>query len=583
MAFPVIETTNTSATTTAGTSHTVSLPSGIQAGDLLIILMNIGSTSATINALAGWNELLDEGVANGLVVFWRKATGGDSNPTFTSSASTRDASISLRISGAIDPTVRAPQIGTTAATTNPPSVTPSQGDQDYLAIAMVGSSGEQADDGTYVTAFPTNYSLANLQKTCGTVGTNLGGCVGCAARQITTASAIDPGAFSVSEAASRAQTIIVHPAAEVAVKTGAGILSGSGDAHRAQTRVKTGRGVLGAPQYAGSGVSGFIGSGVKEYVPAAPGNTYTKQNAGVAGFVGSGADVSIRVEAGTGIRVHVGSGVDAVAFTEAGTGIRGHAGSAVDQIVSQELGAGIRGEVGSGADQFIAQELGSGILGMVGSGARQSVGGGTTYVKQNAGIAGFSATGDDQISYAEQGTGILSAVGSGSKSLAGGTTYTKQNSGVTGFVASGGDATTAVEVGTGVLSLSGAGSRSAVRVKSGTGAINFVASGAKQTQQGATYAKSGSGIASFTGGGVRARIVSRSGVGILERSAVASDVISWSRRGTGTLTMSAGGERGFAHVPGSVEIVQHTTMEVTMNGGSKAGAEAESRQLSGVS
>lgn len=60
MAFPVIETTNKSSTNTAGTSHTVSLPSGIASGDLILILMVIGSTAATLNAHADYTELLDE-------------------------------------------------------------------------------------------------------------------------------------------------------------------------------------------------------------------------------------------------------------------------------------------------------------------------------------------------------------------------------------------------------------------------------------------------------------------------------------------------------------------------------------------
>jgi len=214
MASPVVETTAESNTTSAGANHTVTMPSGIVAGDLVVVCMNIGSTSATINALAGWTELLDEGVSNGLFIAYQFATGSISNPTFVSSANTRDATISYRISGAIDPALRAPEIGTTATGTsvnpNPPSVTPTGGSKDYLAIALAGMAGEFADDDTWHTGTPANYTN-RLGKSCGTVGTNLGGIIVTAQRQFTGTSE-DPGTFTITSAAWRAQTVIVHPA-----------------------------------------------------------------------------------------------------------------------------------------------------------------------------------------------------------------------------------------------------------------------------------------------------------------------------------------------------------------------------------
>ena len=152
MAFPIIEATAESSTNSAGTSHTVTLPAGVVASDLVLIIMNIGSTAATLNTLTGWTELLDENAGNGLKILTYTGTGVPSNPTFTSSASTRDASISFRISGA-DKLIT-PQIGVTAtgssATPDPPSVTPTAGlSDDYLFIAFAGMAGEEADDDTW--------------------------------------------------------------------------------------------------------------------------------------------------------------------------------------------------------------------------------------------------------------------------------------------------------------------------------------------------------------------------------------------------------------------------------------------------
>jgi hypothetical protein len=218
MAFPTVQTTNKSSTNTAGTSHTVSLPAGIGPLDVVLILMDIGSTSATLNALTGWGEILDEASANGLKILWYTGGGVPSDPTFTSSANTRDASISLRISGA-NRTIT-PQIATTgtgtSATPDPPSVTPTGGTvKDYLFIAFAGMAGEEADDDTWANTPPTNYDpTPPLQKSCGTAGVNLGGLICAAYRQLNTGSAQDPGTFGIDVSlAWRTQHIIVHPEA----------------------------------------------------------------------------------------------------------------------------------------------------------------------------------------------------------------------------------------------------------------------------------------------------------------------------------------------------------------------------------
>jgi hypothetical protein len=216
VAFPVVQATNTSATLTAGTSHVVSLPAGIVAGDLLIICLDKGSTSATVNAHADWTELLDEASANGLYIAYRWAAGGETNPTLVTSAATRSAEATFRISGAENPAIQAPQIGTTSSgastTPDPPTTTPTGGAKDYLWITFCGSAGEQADDGTFCTAFPTGYTDNQLEKTCGVAGTNLGGLIAAATKQANAASD-NPATFTISESLGwRAQTIAIHPA-----------------------------------------------------------------------------------------------------------------------------------------------------------------------------------------------------------------------------------------------------------------------------------------------------------------------------------------------------------------------------------
>lgn len=220
MPFPVVENTTESATTSAGTSHTVILPINIVASDLVLITMDIGSTSATLNALTDWTEILDEAVANGLKIIWYTGSGVPSNPTFTSSASTRSASIAWRISGANKSTT--PEIGTTATGTStspdPPASAAPGSTKDYLFIAFYGAAGEEADDDTWSDTSPTNYTPSPpIQKACGVAGSNLGGLIAAASRQLNTGSAENPGAFAKDvSAAWRAQTIMIHPAASIA-------------------------------------------------------------------------------------------------------------------------------------------------------------------------------------------------------------------------------------------------------------------------------------------------------------------------------------------------------------------------------
>ena len=227
MASPVVQEAIESSTNSAGTSHVVTLPTAT-ANQLLLIILDKGSTSATINSHASLTELLDEASANGLYIAYRWMDGTEpSSYTLTSSASTRTARIAYRISGAANPATTAPQIGTTgtgtSATPDPPASATPPSSKDYLFIAFFGQAGEEADDDTWVNTPPTNYTPSPpRQKACGTAGTNLGGKIGSAERALTTGSAENPGTFGVDvSAAWRSQTITIHPDTTAPVLTSA--------------------------------------------------------------------------------------------------------------------------------------------------------------------------------------------------------------------------------------------------------------------------------------------------------------------------------------------------------------------------
>lgn len=210
MAFPSVVTTNTSVENTATLSHTVSLPSGISAGDLLIVVFAVRDIP-DVTWPMGWTEIAEiDDTTNSdqtLAVAYRDADGGEgATITVTTSATKVSAHTSYRISGAADPAVQAPEVSTGAHNLSedpdPDSLTPTGGAKDYLWIACCGRG-----DNDVATAAPTNYG--NL-LTAGSTGFDA---VASAERQLN-ASSEDPGIFNfpAPDANWVAATVAIHPA-----------------------------------------------------------------------------------------------------------------------------------------------------------------------------------------------------------------------------------------------------------------------------------------------------------------------------------------------------------------------------------
>jgi hypothetical protein len=217
----VVQSRAESNVTTAGTSHVVTLPSGVVSGDLVILFIG-HAVSCTFNALTGWTELVDTAAANAEKIIYRLCDGTEgATVTFTSSASTKAAYLAWRISGALNPATQAPELSTVATgTSNVPdatAVTPTGGSKDYLFLTACVQAGEQADDDTWANTAPTNYTNL-IQKTTAVAGTAATNCEVAGAERLLTASTENPGSFSVDLATAwRAWTIAVHPDPNAAV------------------------------------------------------------------------------------------------------------------------------------------------------------------------------------------------------------------------------------------------------------------------------------------------------------------------------------------------------------------------------
>ena len=156
MTTPVVA-ARASASTAFGTSHSITLPSGITAGDLLVVVFYSGtSTSTPSTSSSGWSMSAVSTSSNGCgAVFYKVATGSDAlSVTTATSAVARH--VSLRITGASGTPTITSTTGTSAAP-DPPSVTPAGGSADYLYIAAAGESAVGVTS-TTITSAPSGYS-----------------------------------------------------------------------------------------------------------------------------------------------------------------------------------------------------------------------------------------------------------------------------------------------------------------------------------------------------------------------------------------------------------------------------------------
>lgn len=193
--FPATIDSTSGSEATATTSHTVTLPTGIVAGQLLLVLIGGENPSGT-SFPAGWTELFDAGgsSAGWLAGAWRVADGGESGSiTVTTTGSVKSAWIVYRFSnhnGTVEAATPVDQPGT--ASPDPPSLSPSWGsDKTKWLVAFAGESPSQRA----VSAYPTDY--ADDQLTAGTGNTaGADATIGAASRLLETATE-DPGAFSL--------------------------------------------------------------------------------------------------------------------------------------------------------------------------------------------------------------------------------------------------------------------------------------------------------------------------------------------------------------------------------------------------
>lgn len=224
MAFPVVAARATGRTTTTNTSsHAITLPSGITAGDLLVVVFACdGDPTISVDTGAsggGWNALTQG--ANGSTVssnvFWKIAAGGDAL-TLTTSAAEQSSHASFRITGGYS--VSGTSANGSSTNSNPPSHSGPDGAQDYLWIAT------RAGDSTVVaTAAPSSYTDLQTLAAAGTGGASVN-----TAERSLNASSTDPGTFTSGSEQWVAFTLAVSPIPPPITGSASGTLDLTGSA-----------------------------------------------------------------------------------------------------------------------------------------------------------------------------------------------------------------------------------------------------------------------------------------------------------------------------------------------------------------
>lgn len=148
-AFPQVEgvTTNDGDNTPA-TEHSITLPSNISAGDLLLVFVRVHDFNEP-GGMSGWTRLDSRLSFNASAIYYRVASGGETAVTITTANSSRIAYVAYRISGANGVEGEFAD----SDTLQPPEVTPTWGAAKTLWFTAV--TDRQSN---YTFTAPTNYA-----------------------------------------------------------------------------------------------------------------------------------------------------------------------------------------------------------------------------------------------------------------------------------------------------------------------------------------------------------------------------------------------------------------------------------------
>lgn len=223
MTFPTVQDADTQSGTVAtnATSWTITYPTNIAAGDLLLLFV---AMDGTVNATAaGFTDVGGNSAAAISLRALAKVADGTETGTFTATITSTEQGAwrIFRVTGWFGGTINAASSGdsdsngiagrqTSGITANPDPVVLDPAN--WAAEDVVWFAAAAADTSRTFSAFPTNYTNTSSDVSGGASGASLG-----VARRALNASSEDPGTFTISASDDwSAVTVAVRPAAAAA-------------------------------------------------------------------------------------------------------------------------------------------------------------------------------------------------------------------------------------------------------------------------------------------------------------------------------------------------------------------------------
>ena len=215
MAYPQVASYTSGNMTTEATSTTITVPTGTQSGDLMVLLISKDGASA-FTTPTDWTALVNSaGIGHCAAIFYRKLTGGLSGFSI-SHGSEQTAWILLRIPNGDTPQISSAVTGTSTSA-NPPSLTHSfSSGREIMWVAHVGN-----DVNNSISSYPSGFSDNQISSRANTTN-------GCGVGMATLESATnptDPGTFTLGSSGFQWTTHTVAIQEVLTEITGAGAIA----------------------------------------------------------------------------------------------------------------------------------------------------------------------------------------------------------------------------------------------------------------------------------------------------------------------------------------------------------------------
>lgn len=232
-------TSNTNGTSLAG-GVSLNMPSGIEAGNLLLIFASNDNTGGTDMAVSGWTPLFHQQYTGNVVSFgaWAKIAAGSDTATLTGASQDYAATVIRVIGHGVSDVSTDIEVGTPALTStvnpNPPSLDAGVSEK-WLWIEGFGAEDDDAVAGTYVS---TNYTAITSVESAQSASSTM---IGLGYRQLETQTE-DPGNMVLDAAEEAIANVIAIPPyhQQILLATSANITA-SGENTTAQLTAPSGK------------------------------------------------------------------------------------------------------------------------------------------------------------------------------------------------------------------------------------------------------------------------------------------------------------------------------------------------------